>query len=158
MVPMTTMFGAALLDPSLYIPELKVRRKQSVLQQLVDVAARAGVVREPAVLCATLNLRERLFGTGLGKGVAVPHARSIAVTEARLVIARSRRGMAWDAADGLPVQLVMLALSPAEAGEEAHLEFVARVAGAGRLQRNRARLLEAADFPEVAAMLAEFLS
>ena len=154
-MPMIPLFGAALLDPSLYIPELKVRRKPFVLQELVELATRAGSVREPAVLCAILNLRERLFGTGIGKGVAVPHARSIAVSESRLVIARSRRGLSWDAADGIPVQHVLLVLSPAEMGDEAHLDFVTRVAGIGRLQRNRQRLLEATDYPAVASLFAE---
>ena len=117
-MPMISAFGAAQLDPSLYIPELKVRRKPAVLEELVRIAAHAGVVREPEVLCASLGVRERLFGTGIGKGVAVPHLRSIAVIEPRLVIARSRRGLAWGASDGAAVQLVLLVLSPAEAGEE----------------------------------------
>ena len=155
MEPMTTTVGPALLDPSLFIPELKTRRKPSVLQELVAHATRAGAVRVPTVLCDTLLLRERLFGTGIGKGVAVPHARSIAVTEPRLVVARSRRGIAWDAADGLPVHLVLLVLSPAESGEEAHAEFVSRTAAAGRLQRNRTRLLEAGCFGEIAEVFAE---
>jgi mannitol/fructose-specific phosphotransferase system IIA component (Ntr-type) len=153
---MTTMIGPALLDTSLYIPELKLRRKPAVLQELVAHASRAGVVREPEVLRETLLLRERLFGTGIGKGVAVPHARSIAVTESRLLIARSRRGVAWDAPDGLPVHLLMLVLSPAEAGDEAHAELVSRAAGIGRLQRYRTRLMEAQAFAEIASVFAEW--
>ena len=154
-MPMTTLLGPAMLDPSLYISELKLRRKPSVLQELVAHASRAGAVREPGVLCETLLLRERLFGTGIGKGVAVPHARSIAVTEPRLLIARSRKGIAWDAPDGLPVHLVMLVLSPAEAGDEAHAELVCRAASVGRLQRNRNRLMEAQAFGEIAGVFAE---
>ena len=155
MEPMTTSIGPAVLDPSLYIPELRLRRKPSVLQELVAHASRAAVVREPAVLYETLVLRERLFGTGLGKGIAVPHARSIAVTTPRIVIARSRKGVAWDAADGQPVHLVLLVLTPAEMGEETHLDLVARAATVGRLQRNRTRLLEAAAFEAVATVFAE---
>jgi mannitol/fructose-specific phosphotransferase system IIA component (Ntr-type) len=155
MEPMTTQIVPSVLDPSLYISELRTRRKPSVIEELVAHASRAGVVREPGVLRETLLLRERLFGTGIGKGVAVPHARSIAVTESRLLIARSHRGIDWDAADGLPVQLVLLVLSPAEAGEEAHAEFVIRAAAIGRLQRNRARLLEAAAFGDVAGVFAD---
>ena len=152
---MTIMIGPALLDPSLYISELKLRRKPAVLQELVAHATRAGAVREPGVLCETLGLRERLFGTGIGKGVAVPNARSIAVTEPRLLIARSRRGVAWDAPDGLPVHLVMLVLTPAEAGDEAHAELVCRAAAIGRLQRNRTRLMGAQAFAEIAGVFVE---
>jgi PTS system nitrogen regulatory IIA component len=156
MEPMTTLIGPAVLDPSLYISELKLRRKPSVLEELVAHATRAGAVREPVVLRETLALRERLFGTAIGKGVAVPHARSIAVTRVRLLIARSHRGVAWDAPDGLPVQLVLLVLSPAEVGEDAHAEFVCRAAAIGRLQRNRTRLLEARAFDDVAGVFEEW--
>ena len=153
---MTTQIGPLLLDPSLYIAELKLRRKPAVLQEFVAHATRAGAVREPQVLRETLLLRERLFGTAIGKGVAVPHARSIAVAESRLLIARSRRGIDWDAADGLPVHLVMLVLSPAEVGDEAHADFVCRAAGLGRLQRNRTRLLEAQAFKDVVEVFEEW--
>jgi len=85
--PMSTLIGPAVLDPSLYISELKLRRKPAVLEELVAHATRAGVVREPDVLRATLVLRERLCGTGIGKGVAIPNARSVSVVEPRLLVA-----------------------------------------------------------------------
>ena len=153
---MTTQIGPSVLDSSLYIPELKLRRKPPILQILVEHASRAGVVREPGVLNETLGLRERLCCTGIGKGVAVPHVRSIAITESRLLIARSRRGIDWDAPDGVAVQLVLLVLSPSEVGEEAHADFVSRAAAIGRLQRNRTRLLEARDFADVALVFADW--
>ena len=156
MEPMTTLIGPAVLDPSLYISELKLRRKPSILEELVAHASRAGAVRAPGVLRETLLLRERLFGTGIGKGVAVPSARSITVREPRLLIARSRRGIPWDAPDSALVHLVLLVLSPAEAGEDAHAEFVSRAAAIGRLQRNRTRLLEAEAFGEVAKVFGEW--
>jgi len=156
MEPMSTLIGPAVLDPSLYISELKLRRKPSILEELVAHASRAGAVRAPQVLRDTLLLRERLFGTSIGKGVAVPNARSIAVCEARLLIARSHRGISWDAPDASLVHLVLLVLSPAEVGEEAHAEFVSRAAAIGRLQRNRTRLLEAEAFGEVAEVFGEW--
>jgi len=152
---MTMMIGPAVLDPSLYIPELRLRRKQAVLDELVAQAARAGVVRDAAVLRDTLLLRERLCGTGIGKGVAVPHARSVVVTEPRLLVARSHRGIAWDSDDGVPVQLVLLVLSPPETPEETHATFVAGAAAVGRQQRNRTKLLDARAFADVAGVFAE---
>jgi len=152
---MTTTIGPAVLDPSLYIPELRLRRKQAVLDELVALAARAGIVRDPAVLRETLLLRERLCATGIGKGVAVPHARSVVVTEPRLLVARSHRGIAWDSDDGVAVQLVLLLLSPPDTSEDAHAEFVARAAAVGRQQRNRTKLLDARAFEDVAGVFAE---
>ena len=155
MAPMTTLIAPSVLDPSLYIPDLKTKRKASVLQELVTLAHGARAVREPEVLRDTLSLRERLACSGIGKGVALPHARSIAVVEPRLVIGRSLRGVAWEAADGVDVQLVVLVLSPAEASEDAHATFVAHAASVTRLQRNRARILEAEEFGAVAGLFGE---
>jgi mannitol/fructose-specific phosphotransferase system IIA component (Ntr-type) len=152
---MSIAIGTSVLDSSLYIPELKHKRKDSVLQDLADRARRSGVVRDAAILAETLLMREKVGSTAIGKGVAVPYARSIAVVEARLVVARSRKGIPWDAADEQPVHLVLLALSPAEHSEEIHLELVARAVQVGRLQRQRQRIIEAASFEAVAAVLRE---
>ena len=95
------------------------------------------------MLLASLLRAEKLIGSGLGKGVAVPHARSLAVTRPFLMIGRASRGLDWDAANGSAVQLVVLVLSPAETSAERHLERVVRAAHAARTQRTRTRLMEA---------------
>jgi mannitol/fructose-specific phosphotransferase system IIA component (Ntr-type) len=152
---MSLAIGPTVLDSSLFIPELKLKRKESILQDLVSRAASAGAVRDAMLLRETLLLRERLGSTGIGKGVAVPYARSLAVIEPRLVVARSSRGVPWDAPDGLPVHLLLLVLSPAEHSEEAHLDFISRAVAVARLQRNRQKLIEADGFEAVAAVLKE---
>lgn len=152
---MTLGTAAPDLDPSLYIPELKPRTKDPVLAQMVAVAHRAGVTRVAGPLLELLRLRERLGTTAIGKGVALPHARSLTVDRPALVVARSARGIAWDAPDGQPVHLLIMALSPGEWGDDAHHAFLARAAGAARLQRNRQRLLEAESFDAVAEVLRE---
>jgi len=155
---MTTSIGASVLDSSLYIPELKSRRKQSVLQELVARAFQAGALRGPALLLETLLVRERLAPTALGRGVALPHARSVGVSGPHVVIARSHRGIDWGSPDGQPVHLVLLVLSPAESTDEIYLDFVGRVAAVARLQRNRQRILDASEFGGVASVLGDLLS
>jgi len=155
---MSTSLLASVLDPSLFVPDLRTRRKESVLGEMIARAHLAGAVRLPELLRETLVLRERAGSTGVGKGVAVPHARSLSVSEPHLVVARSRRGLAWTPGDPQPVTLVLLALSPAEVPAEGHLDFVARVVGATRLQRNRQKLLEAESFDAVAAVLREVVA
>lgn len=150
---MSIAIGPSVLDSSLYIPEIRLKRKESVLHDLVERASRAGVVRDVTLLAETLGLRERVGSTAIGKGVAVPYARSISVIESRLVVAISKRGVAWDAADEQPVQLVLLVLSPAESSEETHFDLVARAVAVARLQRNRQKLIEAGSFEAVAAVL-----
>ena len=152
---MTTSIGSSVHGLSLCIPELGPRKRDTVFQELAAHAQRSGVVRDAALLHQTLCLRERLGSTCIGKGVALPNARSIAVIEPRLIVARSRRGIDWKAADGAVVQLVLAVLSPAEQTVDAHHDLLARAFAAVRLQKHRTRLLEAPDAAAMAALMRE---
>jgi mannitol/fructose-specific phosphotransferase system IIA component (Ntr-type) len=112
------------LDPLLCIPDLKPKRKDSALAEMVGLAHRSGSVRDPEPLLDFLLLRERLGTTAIG-------------------IARSRRGMDWNALDEQPIQLILLVLSPAESSETVHHALLARAVAVARLQRNRQKLLDA---------------
>ncbi len=138
------------------ILQLRHRRRESAWAQLVATAAGSGAVRDPEVLLATLHWRERLGSTALGKGVAVPHAHSIAVLRAHVVLGRSAQGMDWGAPDGEVVRLVWLVLTPSEVSDEQHLERVAGAVSALRLQRQRQRLFEAPDAGAVMRLLQEW--
>jgi PTS system nitrogen regulatory IIA component len=151
----STSIGPSAIDSSLYIADLRPRKRDSVLHELVACAHRAGVVREPSLLLEVLALRERLGSTSIGKGVAAPNARSITVVDPHLLLARSRRGIDWRAPDGLPVQLVLLVLSPAESSVESHHEFLSRAVASVRLHRNRQKLLDARGFDDVGEVLRE---
>ncbi len=155
---MTTGFASTVFDASLFIPELRYRKLEPALGEMTARAARAGSVAEPRLLRASLALREKAGSTAIGKGVALPHLRSIHVLEPCVVFGRSTRGVVWNAIDGEPVHLALLMLSPAEVTAEVHVEWVARGAAVLRIQRQRQRLLDAADFGAVSALLADALS
>ena len=155
---MTISIGPSVLDTSLCVPDLRPRKKESVLQELVACAHRAGTVREPPLLHELLCLRERLGSTAVGKGVAVPNARSIVVFEPRIVFGRSRRGIDWKSDDDTAVQLVFLVLGPGDQSLDAHHELMSRAVSFTRLQRNRNRLLEAPTLEAMTAVLREMLS
>jgi fructose PTS system EIIBC or EIIC component len=152
---MTLVATPSALDPSLYISDLKPKRRDSVLTEMVGLAHRAGSVRDPGPLIELLFLRERLGSTAIGKGVAIPNARSLVVLRPQIVFARSRRGVEWSAPDQQPVSLVLLVLAPAEWSESTAHAFLGRAVAVARLQRNRQRLLEASSFEVAAQVLKE---
>ena len=155
------MYGTLIpsaLDPSLFVSELRCRRKDSALAELVVCAERAGILRHPDAVRAALAHRESLGTSSPGRGIAVPSVRSLAVLESRVLVARSRRGLDWEAPDGEPVHVVALLLSPAECPAAAHVESVARLVAILRPQRQRQRVLEAESFEAIAALLREALS
>lgn len=123
--------------------ELRHKRRESALTQLVVAAHRHGVVRDVEALVALLVRRERLGTTALGKGVALAHARSIVVVRPFWIVGRSPKGIEWGAPDGEPVQLAVLYLAHHEQSAATHLARLAGAAQALRLQRARARLATA---------------
>lgn len=149
----STTFGT-----SLFIPELRYARLEPALGEMIGRAVRAGSACAPKLLRDALTMRERAGSTAIGKGAAIPHARSVHVLEPCAVFARSKAGIEWNAPDGDRVRLVLLMLSPAEATAEMHVEWIARAGAVLRLQRQRQRLLEAGSFDAVAAVFGEALA
>jgi mannitol/fructose-specific phosphotransferase system IIA component (Ntr-type) len=136
-------------DLSLCIPDLKSKKKEAAFAEIVAAASGAGLTSDEALLLELLKIRERLGNTGVGKGVALPHARSLTIAQPRILVARSSRGIDWAASDQIPVQLVLLSLAPAEWSDEAFHSLVAKAAAAARLQRTRQKLI-AAPFEDLA--------
>lgn len=137
------------LRPTLFIPTLQARRKPSVLEELVQALVPAGVTRHPGVVLDLLGQREALGSTAIGRGVAVPHARSALIAERAVLVARSARGIDFQAPDGKPVQLFFLIVAPSVEHDPIYLQLLAEIVRAIRLARTRQRLLDAPDFDSV---------
>jgi PTS system nitrogen regulatory IIA component len=107
--------------------ELPSSDKPSFLKSLAaEVAARVPVVDETELL-ARLVEREEERSTGVGGGLALPHARVGGMEGTVLLVGRTREALDFGAPDGEPVDLFFLLLSPPEAKNE-HLRLLARVA------------------------------
>jgi PTS system fructose-specific IIA component/PTS system nitrogen regulatory IIA component len=111
-------------------PNLTATKKEDVLRGLVGALVRAGQI--PAdqwdSVCHTVLERENLGSTGIGRGVAVPHAKHKAVSRPVGTVAVSRKGVDFDSLDGDPVHLLFALVSPPERSADhlAVLEYVSR--------------------------------
>ena len=99
------------LSPADVVVGLRASDKRVALQALAGHMASKLNFSLHDVLSAVLS-REELGSTGMGNGVAVPHARLDAVTHPAGVLARLKHPIAFDAIDGHPVDLVFLLLLP----------------------------------------------
>jgi PTS system nitrogen regulatory IIA component len=108
---------ATLLQPAQCITDLRFAGKAQCLGEL---ARKAGAVLgiEPSVIAQALQHRESLGSTGLGNGIALPHARLGALAKPFCLLARLREPLAFDAVDEKPVDLVCLVLLPARQSSE----------------------------------------
>lgn len=142
--PRRTLLLTDLITPEWIKIPLEAKRKDELLRELVDVATH-GVEDEAAedVLRAVLE-REAVLSTGIGNGVAIPHGKSPAMPELRMVAGRTREPVDFDALDGLPVQLFFLLVGP-ESAAGTHIKALSRISRLVRREDVRQRLLEAED-------------
>lgn len=115
-----------LLRPASVVLELEASHKQGVLAELLSLLA-ADQPREvqEAVLEALIQ-REEAGSTGIGDGVAIPHARTPAVQAIRMAAGVSQEGLDFQSLDSQPVHLFFLILTPASAAG-AHLKLLAQL-------------------------------
>ena len=124
-------------------------RASDKVQLLKDLSARAAleVALDPALVSAEILKREELGSTGLGSGVAIPHARILGLGKLYGSFARLKRALDFAAVDGEPVDLVFLLLLPSSTGRE-QLEALAAVARQLRKPTIAAMLRKARDGSE----------
>jgi PTS system nitrogen regulatory IIA component len=127
-----------LLSPSDVMIDVRTSNKRLLLQELAAKAA-AGLGLPVDQVASWLLKREELGSTGIGKGVAVPHARLPDLKRPFGVFARLKQPIEFDAIDGQAVDIVFVLLLPAAAESEA-LAALAQVARTLRSPENLARL------------------
>ena len=114
-----------LLDLRAISPRVGGSSKRQVLSVIADIAARNFGLPAEAVLDALLE-REAAGSTGVGHGVAVPHARIEGVERMRAVFVRLEQPVPFEAVDDQPVDLLFALFAPKGASSE-HLRALARV-------------------------------
>ncbi len=100
-----------LLREDLILLDLKAKDKEGVLREMISVLKLPKDKEE--LLLSSLMQREKLGSTGIGKGIAIPHCRSVVVDNITLIVGVSKEGVDFDALDGKPVHLIfMLVATP----------------------------------------------
>jgi PTS system nitrogen regulatory IIA component len=125
--------------------------KKALFQQLAALAA-ASVGGDAADILACLNKREKSGSTGYGAGAAIPHCRHHGLGRVRGFFVRLAEPVHYGAIDGAPVDLVMLLLSPDEAGV-AHLKALAAVSRLLRDEQMTRKLRGARSSDAIFALL-----
>ena len=136
----------------LVVARMRVPNKKSLLEELARISAPV-VNLDRTVVLAALKERERIGCTGIGQGVALPHARFAEVQKPVSIFARLASPIEYEAIDGRRVDLVYLLLGPEIASDE-HLKALACAARLLRDPTARQELRYAADEAAISAILA----
>jgi PTS system fructose-specific IIA component/PTS system nitrogen regulatory IIA component len=110
------------------IAELRAVTKEDVIREMVEALYGAGVFKDTPLedLVQAVLRRERAASTGIGRGVAIPHAKHPSVSKVVGTLAVSRRGVDFDSIDGKPVHIFVLLISPPDQAS-AHLRALETV-------------------------------
>jgi PTS system fructose-specific IIC component len=100
--------------------------KPEAIDQLVAVLDRAGKLKDVKEFKAGILKREEQSTTGIGEGIAIPHAKTKAVKTASIAFGKSVNGIDYDSLDGQPAHLFFMIAAP-EGANNTHLEALARL-------------------------------
>lgn len=115
-----------LINANLIQLDLQANSKQEVFEELINILHAQGRISEKATFLNDIQAREELGNTGFEDGVAIPHAKSAAVTQPAVAIGVSKKGIDYGAEDGLPSKLFFMIASP-DGGDDHHIEVLAEL-------------------------------
>lgn len=139
------------LDRSGIVYRSSADSKRQALSAAADVAAKAMTLRSSDILDALME-REAVGSTGVGRGVALPHARLRGLDRMRAVFMRLEKPVPFDAVDSQPVDIVFALFAP-EGAETQHLRALARVSRLLRQSELREHIRQARTPDAIYAIL-----
>ncbi|WP_412990112.1 fructose-specific PTS transporter subunit EIIC [Pediococcus siamensis] len=113
-----------LLLKDVMIMDLKAQSKEAAINEMVHKYFEQGVIDDEALYKADIIKREEESTTGIGDGIAMPHAKDKAVKRATVLFAKSQAGVDFDALDQQPVHLFFMIAAP-EGANNTHLQALA---------------------------------
>ncbi|MFE2529699.1 fructose-specific PTS transporter subunit EIIC [Streptomyces sp. NPDC059382] len=135
--------------------ELVADTKEAAIREMAEMLAATGNVRDVEELVRVALAREAQGTTGLGESIAIPHAKTDAVTRPTVGFARSDAGVEWGSPDGTKARLVFMISVPEAAAGDEHLRILALLSRRLTDDAFRERLRSAPDERAVLAVLRE---
>jgi PTS system nitrogen regulatory IIA component len=142
------------IHPHDIIENLSSLTKEGVFRELTGKLLETHQELDQEEILRLLLERERLGGTGIGGGTAIPHAKVPHAGKPILVFGRSVTGIAYNALDGKPVNLFFLFIAD-ENSIDVHLNLLARISRMLKDRSLRSRLLNAANSDAMYACIGE---
>lgn len=142
------------LKEDLIFLNFEAENKEQAIEKFIEALQKTGAIREPEVLKDAIFEREKLGTTGVGGGIALPHARSSAIKDLTVAFFRSEKGIDFKSIDGQPVNLIFVLLAPVSSGGP-YLKLLAKISRLLRSDDFRNALLEAVTPAEIINIIQE---
>ena len=135
-----------LLMTDLMIMDLKATTKNEVIDEMVHNLFVKGIIDDEELYKKDILKREAESSTGMGEGIAIPHAHDTAVKKPAVMFARSVNGVDYRSMDGQPAHLFFMIAAP-EGGDNTHLQALAALSQV-LMNPDVVNALKAADTPQ----------
>src|ERR1041385_471832 len=147
---------ADILSAEQIIPEMRATERWAAIVELIDLLVGQNKINPPDrdSILASLKQREETMSTGIGFGIAIPHASSDRIEEVVASFGRSSQGIEFDALDNAPVKFVVLFIVPKNQFQT-HLRTLASIAKLLNDRSVRERLASAKSAEEILAIFRE---
>jgi PTS system nitrogen regulatory IIA component len=133
--------------------ELQGETKDDVLKELISLLALDE--KSEGMLYKMLKRRENLGSTGIGRGIAIPHCRSLVVNKLRVAFGRKANGLDFKAIDEKPVHFFFLIVAPPLEVSNQYLPVLGRIAQFAKEEDVAGRLAELSSPQEFLSLLEE---
>jgi nitrogen PTS system EIIA component len=140
-------------NEKLFLSTMKARTKDDALIELVDLFVQEKYIRNPDILLEMLHQREKLGSTGIGKGIAIPHGRTIAVSELIIAFGRSQHPIHFDAIDQKPVNLFFMVIAPPNDEGNKYLPLLGSLVTLLNDSANREKLMKIETYQEFLSVI-----
>lgn len=138
------------LNPQL-ITQLTLDDRDEALRALVELLDSQNKLLDKELFYQAILERERIVSTGIGMGVAVPHAKLSGYTTFFIAIGVHQKGIPWDALDGFPVRLIFMIGGPDDKQTE-YLQLLSRLTLAIKDEERRKKILQLNKAEDIIAL------
>ena len=130
----------------LFLADLKSTTKEEVLGELLELFVNTKYIRNRDIVLDMLHQRETLGSTGIGKGVAIPHGRTLAASDVLIAFGRSEKGIDFNSIDNKPVYLFFMVIAPPHDDGNNYLPILGSLVTILNEKSNRDDLLKVQNF------------
>lgn len=130
--------------------------KKDALNKLTDMLVEEGIIGNKDEFYKALLGREELSTTGVGDGIAIPHAKASCFEKAMIIYAKSDEGVEWESFDAQPAKHIFMICAPANGADE-HLKALATLSTALMNPEVKGKLDNAATKEEVKTIFEDFV-
>jgi fructose PTS system EIIBC or EIIC component len=141
-----------LLSKETIVISVSGTHKQDAIDCLVNILDQAGKLSDRSEFKSAILKREEQSTTGIGDGIAIPHAKTKSVKEAAIAFGKSVNGVDYESLDGQPAHLFFMIAAP-DGANNTHLEALSRLSSILMNEEARKQLMEAGSAEEILSII-----